>query len=205
LHLDDDALVKLTLSGDLGAFGVLYERYSSGVHSVAFRMLGSQDDAEDAVQEVFLRAHRSLKAFRGNARFSTWLYRIATNFCLDEIRRRKSPVSFDALSEDSSWEPEDESGANDPARQLDRSLTKEAVESALRAMSPNYRILIVLRHLEGLPYEEIASILGCSINSLNVRLHRAREAFRKAVRPYLPAGEPGVEVQNGQQADIALP
>ncbi len=204
MQLDDKRLVELAKAGNLDAFGQLYERYSPGVFNLVLRMLGSNDDAEDMKQEVFLRAHKSLGTFKGEAKFSTWIYRIATNICLDELRRKKPVASTDALLEQSSWEPVDQTWAGDPDRRLDQKITQEAVQSALMQMGEHYRVLIVLRHLEDLSYEEIAAIAGCSVNSLNVRLHRAREAFRKALTQYLRTEESQIDLPSGPKENIAL-
>lgn len=204
MEQDEKRLVEKAQAGDLDAFGELYERFSPGVFNLALRMVGSREDAEDIRQEVFLRAHRALKDFKGEARFSTWLYRIAANVALDEIRRRKPTVSADTLREESRWEAvADDQG--DPQEQLDRSLAREAVQAALMAMPPNYRILVVLKHIEGLSYEEIAAVLGCTLTSLNVRLHRARESFRKAIGPHLQGlEESGSDLPTGPKKNLAL-
>jgi RNA polymerase sigma-70 factor (ECF subfamily) len=204
LEQDEKRLVERAQAGDLDAFGELYERFSPAVFNVALRMVGSREDAEDIRQEVFLRAHRALKEFKGEARFSTWLYRIAANVALDEIRRRKPTVSADALREESRWEAA-AGERGDPQEQLDRNLAREAVQAALLAMPPHYRILVVLKHIEGLSYEEIASVLGCSLTSLNVRLHRARESFRKALAPRLDGLEESEsDLPRGPKKNLAL-
>lgn len=200
---DEKHLIECARSGDLDAFGRLYEAYGAGVYNVVVRMLGNADDAEDVRQEVFLKAHRSLYAFKGEAKFSTWLYRIATNVCLDEIRRRKPSASIDQMGEEGSWEPVEAGLSGNPEQELGRKLSQEAVQAALLKVAPHYRILIVLRHLDDKSYEEIAAIVGCSVNSLNVRLHRAREAFRKALAPYLSEDSYG-EVPSDPKTHIAI-
>ncbi len=204
MQFDESHLVSLARSGDLDAFGQLYRRHAPGVYNLVLRILGNPDDAEDVKQEVFLRAHRSLDSFRGNARFSTWIYRIATNLSLDELRKRKPVVSVDQLSSDSSWEPVSKNTEADPERLLQRKAARDAVQAALMAMPPHYRILIVLRHIEDLSYEEIAEVVGCSVNALNVRLHRAREAFRRALAPYMSVEELRSELPSGSKKNITV-
>ncbi|MCC6484460.1 MAG: sigma-70 family RNA polymerase sigma factor [Armatimonadetes bacterium] len=200
---DEKQLIERARAGDLDAYGLLYDEYGSGVYNLVLRMLGNAEDAEDVRQEVFLKAHRSLKGFKGEARFSTWLYRIATNVCLDEIRRRKPAASIEQMGEDGSWEPVKDSSEGHPEQELGRKLSQEAVQAALSKVAPHYRVLIVLRHLEDRSYEEIAAIVGCSVNSLNVRLHRAREAFRKALTPYLSEDSHG-DLPSGPKTYLAL-
>ena len=152
MQFDESHLVSLARSGDLDAFGQLYRRHAPGVYNLVLRILGNPDDAEDVKQEVFLRAHRSLDSFRGNARFSTWIYRIATNLSLDELRKRKPVVSVDQLSSDSSWEPVSENTEADPERLLQRKAARDAVQAALMAMPPHYRILVALDRQDVLAY-----------------------------------------------------
>lgn len=204
MQFDESHLVSLARSGDLDAFGLLYRQYAPGIYNLILRMLGNADDAEDVTQEVFLRAHRSLNRFKGNARFSTWIYRIATNVSLDELRRRKPVVSLEQLSADSSWEPAAGDPEGNPERLMQRRATQEAVQAALLAMPAHYRVLVVLRHMEGLSYEEIARVVGCSVNALNVRLHRAREAFRRALAPYMNVEELRSGLPSGSKKNIAL-
>ena len=113
-------------------------------------------------------------------------------------------VSVDQLSSDSSWEPVSKNTEADPERLLQRKAARDAVQAALMAMPPHYRILIVLRHIEDLSYEEIAEVVGCSVNALNVRLHRAREAFRRALAPYMSVEELRSELPSGSKKNIAL-
>jgi len=203
LQRDDTELVALARSGDVDAYGVLYDRYQTSVYNLVLRMVGNVDDAEDLKQDVFLKTYRSLGAFKGTARFSTWLYRIATNVCLDEIRKRKPTASFDQMAEDSSWEPADSRTENNPEEQLSRKISEGTVQEALLRIPPHYRILIVLRHLDEMSYDEIATIVGCSVNALNVRLHRARESFRKALVPYLTEESHG-DLPSGPKQNIAV-
>ena len=168
-------LVSAVLEGDDAAFDLLVRQYSNQVFRVALRMLGNREDAEDVQQETFLRAYRGLRRFRGGASFGTWVYSIAARLCLDRRRQRTRRAGDNAedipvggsLPEDS---PED------------RLLSLEAaarVQKALAGMSPPDRLLIVLKFVEELSHEEIARILGCSVESSRSRLARAKKLFRE--------------------------
>lgn len=203
---DDSRLAELARKGDINAFGELYERYSPRVYNLVFRMLGNSDEAEDVRQEVFLKAFKSLKGFRGQSTFTTWIYRIATNQCLDAMRRKKSSLSTEEMQESNGWEIADLARDHNPEESLLLGVTVQAVEKALLDTPDHYRALIVLRHIENLSYEEIAAVLGCSQNSLNVRLHRARECFKKALLPYLSLEdtEASNELQQSKKKNIAF-
>jgi len=187
LECPDEHLVERCKAGDLQAFELLFQKYERRIFNVVARLVVSRDDAEDLKQEAFLRAFRAIRTFRGSSSFATWLTRIATNVCLDEIKRRKLPTcALDESLEEEGWRPAyGERRTGDPAEDALRGELSECVQRALMLTPPHYRILIVLRHIEGLSYEEIAQIVGCSVNALNVRLHRAREAFKDKMRPYL--------------------
>lgn len=203
---DDSRLAELARKGDINAFGELYKRYSPRVYNLVYRMLGNAEEAEDVRQDVFLKAFKSLKGFRGQSSFTTWIYRIATNQCLDVMRRRKTSVSTEALQENQGWEVADSARDHNPEESLLLGVTIQAVEKALMDTPEHYRALIVLRHIENLSYEEIAAVLACSQNSLNVRLHRARECFKKALLPYLTLddSEASNELQQIQKKNIAF-
>lgn len=203
---DDGRLAELARKGDIEAFGELYKKYSPRVYNLVLRMLGNSEEAEDVRQDVFVKAFKSLRGFRGQSSFTTWIYRIATNQCLDVIRRRKSSLSTEEMQDNQGWELTDSTRSHNPEESLLLGVTIQAVEKALRDTPEHYRVLIVLRHIENLSYEEIAAVLGCSQNSLNVRLHRARESFKKALLPYLSLEdtEAGNELQQSQKKNIAF-
>ena len=172
----DAQLVRRTIAGDLGAFEQLVEQHRDGVVRVAGRIVGRQD-AEDVSQDAFLRAFHRLGDFRGDAPFRSWLLRITHNAALDHLARRRAepvgPETFDA-SEQSAQRP--------PAERLEVRERIERLERKLRGLSPQHRVVLVLRDAEGLSYEEIADITATPLGSVKGRLHRARREFIDMLR-----------------------
>jgi len=151
-----------------GGFQELLSRYRKSALALAYQMLGNVEDAEDAAQEAFVRVFQAMPQFRGQAAFSTWLYRIVTNTCLARIRKRRSNAPLETLSEPA--------GADSPSdRVTDGLLTRQV----LRQMSPGLQAVLLLRVEGGLSYREIAEALGLPIGTVRSRLSKARIAFRK--------------------------
>lgn len=181
----DYELVKKSMQGDNQAFDELVLLYQNKVYALAFRYMGNEDDAYDMAQEAFIKAYRSLRSFKGESSFSTWIYRIATNVCLDEIRRRKrrvTPLSLDEPlatldGEEVEREIADESLSAD--RVYEQKEFTETVQMLLDEMKPEHKTAIVLRDMMELSYEEIASVLNCSIGTVKSRINRARIIFQK--------------------------
>lgn len=191
MECPDADLVARFKAGELQAFELLFRRYEKPVLGVTARMVGNADDAEDLKQEAFVRAYRSLGSFAGRCKFSTWLFRIAANLCLDHLKRKRIPArQIDEAAETGGWELLCGTQRQDPAREAERSELQAEVARALAEVPPHYRILLVLRHMEDLPYEEIASIVGCSVHALNVRLHRARQALKSRMMGYVDGDRP---------------
>jgi RNA polymerase sigma-70 factor, ECF subfamily len=168
----DGPLVGRARGGDREAFRRLVERHYRRIYHVARRMLGSPQAAEDVVQETFLSAFKNLPGFEERARFSTWVTTIAMNRCRNHLRSaassRSAPLDHDPPAPAAS-NPEARAGAHELAGHLER---------ALAAIAPEHREVIVLRDVEGLPYEAIAEALGLEAGTVKSRLHRAREAMR---------------------------
>lgn len=151
-------------------------------------MLGSRSPAEDACQEVFIKAYRSLERFKNAASFSTWIYRIASNHCLDLLRReaREKTDSLEALLES-------EGGQiraiipSDPDSSL-AAENRDLVHRVLNQLPPDYRLMLVLRETQGLSYEELAETLDCSLDSVKSKLKRARQALEEILRHFLKPG-----------------
>ncbi len=185
LHLrPDEQLVQRARGGDLSAFGELVERHRSVVYRVAARMVGP-DDADDVTQESFLRAFHRLGRFRGESPFRSWLLRIAHNVALDALERRsRIPVPVaDAPAGDS---PDAVVGSpvapRTPADELEVSERRQRLERKLEGLRPAHRAVLVLRDLEGLPYEEIAGLTDTPLGSVKGRLHRARAELIEILR-----------------------
>ena len=183
--LKDAALVKLAQAGDSEAFGQLVERYENKVYRLARRMSETQEDAEDILQDAFVRAFRSISSFEGRSTFSTWLYRITMNLALMKIRSRKRDV--DSLDEpittrDGEIKRDLEDGGRDPLDQLILKESREILDKAMDGLYPHNRAVFVLRHLDGLSTEETAEVLNISLATVKSRLHRTRLALRRRLR-----------------------
>ena len=179
MERDDSQLIQQCVRGDRAAFGLLVRRYQDRLFNTVVRILGNAEDAADIVQESFLLAFVKLEAFKGNARFFTWLYRIAVNASISMKRKQKtllSSDSHDALP--ALMESIDRSEASRPESALDRRERIERLESALNRLTPDHRAVIVLKEIEELSYESIAEILGVPVGTVRSRLHRARLELR---------------------------
>ena len=171
-------IVRKVLQGDVNAFEKLVTEYEKGVYAIALRMTGNPEDASDMTQEAFIKAYNSLQSFRGDSKFSVWLYRIASNVCLDFLRSRsrKPTVSLsveDDEGEETQLDVADESQS--PELLLERSLTRDAVQRGLQALAPDYRQILLLREIQGLSYEEIADVLQIEVGTVKSRIFRARK------------------------------
>lgn len=186
LDLDSDAvLVHAYLSGDAQAFEALFKKYQSSVFNLVSRMV-SGEDAYDLTQDVFCNALRALPNFRGESKFSTWLYSIARNVCLNRLRHRAC-AREDSLDEMCEEKPHaelpDESA--DVEKIIQTHELQRIVNSVLATLSPEQRLLITLRDFEQLSYEEIGEVTDMSLSNVKSRLHRARMVFKDRFRPYL--------------------
>ncbi len=176
-------LVKRAQSGDVAAFESLIEDYQKRIFSIAYRMIQHQEDAADLTQEVILKIFKNLDKFKGDSKFSTWVYRIATNTCLDEIKksRRRTTYSLDKEieTEEGSMAAELPDTAPGPEEEAERKDIKKAVYAAIGQLGQEHKQVIVLRDLQGLSYEEIAEILHCSVGTVKSRISRARGNLKK--------------------------
>ena len=172
------AIVRKVLDGDVNAFETLVLEYEKNVYNIALRMTGNSEDAADMTQEAFIKAYNSLSAFRGDSKFSVWLYRIVSNVCLDFLRskNRRPTVSLsveDDDGEDTQLDVADESQS--PGLLLDRKLTRDSVRRGLDSLPPDYRQILLLREMQGLSYDEIAQALGLEVGTVKSRIFRARK------------------------------
>ncbi len=183
--LADDDLVRLSRNDD-DAFAVLVERYSAKVFSLAFRMVGNYEEAEDVSQEAFLNAYRALGTFRLGDRFSSWIYRIANNLSIDHLRKRRHrEISIDApVNAEGDMFIQLPDTGNDPERQVVETEFKAMVEKAIQELSPTYRTVVVLRHVHNLSYEEIAHVMKIPLGTVKTRLFRAREMLNARVQAW---------------------
>lgn len=180
--LSDEMLVKKAQDGDRTSLSELVNRYERKTYNLAYRLMGNHADASDAAQEALVRVCMRLQNFRGDSAFSTWLFRVVTNTCLDELRRRgrirhaslddAMPVEEGVVSRQASDESES------PVEYAERHEVQAAVQRAINRLPDEYRVVVILRDLQGLSYHEIAAMLGTTLGTIKSRLHRARQALR---------------------------
>lgn len=190
-HVDDRELVDAARSGDKAAFRQLFDRYHRRAFALAYGVVHNTDDALDIVQDAFIKAHRYLDRFEGSSSFYTWLYRIVMNLAIDHIRkhRRLRPVELtDAAVGDGVADGETAVGGDallprilgaHPGRALLDKEIRERIDHALGELSENHRAVLVMRELEGLSYEEMAQVMGCSKGTIMSRLFHARRNMQK--------------------------
>lgn len=191
----DAVAVERTLAGDREAFRVLVERHSRKVYQLAYRMTGNSHDAEEVVQEAFLRAYQKLSQFAARANFGTWVYRIAANYAIDRMRQRKSE---EARLENPGRELEDGSerdlmsslpdAAPSPERLAQSGQLAAEMRRALIALTPAERTAFVMRHWGGSGIEEIAAALKSSSSAAKNTVFRSVQKLRKALEPYVERG-----------------
>ncbi len=176
----DDLLLRRAQRGDQSAFEELIAPHEKRIYQIALRLMGNPDDALDQAQEAMLRVYVSLSKYRGVASLSTWIYRIATNVCLDELRRRKGrqAASLEEMAQAGRL-PQDR--AETPEQAAERRYVGETLQRALTALPDDQRAAIVLRDIQGLPYDEIAQILQTNINTIKSRIARARQSMRRTL------------------------
>ncbi len=179
--MDEASLIRAAQQGDQSAFARLVEANQGRIYSLCYRMTGNSEDAADLTQEAFLNAWRGLGSFGGQAAFSTWLYRLASNACIDFLRREKRRMALSMTQE------EDEEGRQTdlpderwaPERELERKELQAAVQEGLSTLSPEHRQVLLLRETEGLSYQEIAQCLSLEEGTVKSRIARARLALKE--------------------------
>ena len=178
-------LVARARTGDRGAFDELVRVTSPQTYTLAFRLVGNEEDARDVVQETYLRAYKGIGKFRGDAQFSTWLYRITANCAATHLGKRRKH-RHDELLEDGPYL--DRSADRDPSARADASDLRSRLDDALADLPPKLRAVVLLRDVYDLPHEAIAAELGITESAAKVRLHRARRQLRERLFP-LPGEE----------------
>lgn len=182
MNLLESQLVKLALKGDQAAFAELVELYQEKLYHMAYRMLNNRQEAEDVVQEAFLRVYNNLERYNDTMKFSTWIYRIATNLCIDRLRKRKPVYSLDAESSDYegldgySMIPSDD---RTPESELLLSETQRIIHEAIDTLPPKYKTVMILRYINELSLQEVGEVLNMPVTTIKTRVHRGREYLRK--------------------------
>ncbi len=193
-NLDPDAGLMLRVKrGDRQAFEALVNKYKQPVINLIYRTLGDAHEAEDLAQNVFVQVYKSADRYRATAKFTTWLFTIARNLCLNEIRRRSRhrAESLDAPHPEHEDQPrhqfEDHKTFSPPDALLHGEL-EEKIQRALSNLPENQRVAILLCRQDELSYEDIAKVLGCSLSATKSLIHRGREALKQKLKPYLRTG-----------------
>ncbi|HKY08484.1 MAG TPA: sigma-70 family RNA polymerase sigma factor [Candidatus Binatia bacterium] len=187
--ISDAACVRRLQQGDINAFEVLVRRHEKAIFNLVYRMLGNYEDAAETSQEVFLSAYRAIGQFRGEANFSTWLYRIAFNHA---STRRKSSASRQKRLVPLEGNEITDDGQMGPAETLEKKELRERVQHALSELEPEDATVILLRDLQDVPYEDVARVLEIPVGTVKSRLHRARQALKTRLAAHFVAGRKAI-------------
>lgn len=183
--MDETILIQKSQRGDMDAFEQLLLRYEKKVYTIAYKYMGNAEDASDLAQEAMIKAYQSIGTFRGESSFGTWIGRITANKCLDELRKRKklqtTSLDEELELEEGSVQKEIVSERDTPEQHTIRQETVHYVQQKLQQMKEEYRMVLVLRELEGHSYEDIADMLNCSLGTVKSRISRARNYLKELV------------------------
>ncbi len=183
---EDSALVARARAGEYAAFETLVRKYRNDVYALSYHYVRNREEAWDISQEVFVKAHRGLKRFRGDSSFKTWLLRITSNQCKDFFKKRRlRTVALESLEGHS----DPPTTAQRPDERLESQELGEAIQQALSTLPEKHRSAIVLREFQGLSYEAMAEVMECSLGTVMSRLHHARKKMQKALVEMGVAGE----------------
>lgn len=177
-------LIKKCIKGDIDAFEKLIEAHQKRAYNIALRILKNPDDAMDISQEAFIKVFKSIKSFKFQSSFSTWLYRIISNTCIDFLRKNKNETySIDnpIQTEEGNIKRQFEDQGNTTEEMFDKKMTKELVHQAIDELDNQHRVIVILRDIEGFSYNEIADILGCTLGTVKSRISRARDNLKNII------------------------
>ncbi|MBM7655727.1 RNA polymerase sigma factor SigW [Neobacillus cucumis] len=177
--------IKQVLKGDQEAYGEIVEIYKNSVYQLCYRMLGNRHEAEDIAQEAFIRAYVNIKSFNQDLKFSTWLFRIATNLCIDRMRKKKPDYYLDAEvagTEGLTMYSHITSDTPLPETEVESQELQETVHKEIQMLPEKYRSAIILKYIEDLSLNEISEILDLPLGTVKTRIHRGREALRQKLR-----------------------
>ncbi|ATW23777.1 RNA polymerase sigma factor [Candidatus Formimonas warabiya] len=185
MFIDDEDLVKRSQQGDIEAFEQLISKYQQKVFNIAYRLIGNPHDASDLAQEALIKVYKSIKSFRLDASFSTWVYHIVTNVCRDELRKRSrhqvSSLDEPLVSQDGEVNREVPDYSNCPETAYEQKESGEYIQGLINSLSPEYRMVVVMREMMGLSYEEIAQELNITLGTVKSRLNRARKYLKDKI------------------------
>ncbi len=180
---DDHRLIADCLRGQTEAFGELVRTYQDRLYNTVYRLLDNAEDAQDVVQDAFLNAYQSLDNFKGDSLFFTWLYRIAINTAISFKRKQRAVVSMNAAGEHGpALDPMDPSEFSQPGHALEQREEERRIQAALNRLSPEHRMVLIMKDMEGQKYETMAEVLGVPIGTIRSRLHRARMELREILQ-----------------------
>ena len=176
-EVSEKKIIEKVLGGDANAFEELVLKYEKTVYNLALRMVGDRDDASDMTQEAFIKDYGSLSSFRGDSKFSVWIYRITTNVCLDFLRSnsRKQQVSLTVSDDDEDAQLDIPDPEADPEQQLIKKISMQSVEEGLKTLPDKQRQILVMRELGGMSYAEIGAALSLEEGTVKSRIFRARK------------------------------
>jgi RNA polymerase sigma-70 factor, ECF subfamily len=196
-NAEDEALVRRVLSSDRDAFALLVDKYKAAVYNHCYRRLHNPEEAEDAAQEVFLRAYNQLHTYQFGRRFSSWLLSIAAHYCIDLLRRRRPVVDLDSIA---FWKSSDEPEPEEFAMNEE---TRDEVRELLRKLPDKYASVVALRYWQDMSYQEIAEVTGLSVGTVKTRLFRARELLAKELEKQ-KRDKRGAGSRNSNEAKLVI-
>lgn len=204
--VENEELIGRAKNGDMSAFEQLILAHEKIVYNVALRTLNNIEDAKDISQEVFIKAFRSIEKFDGRSSFSTWIYRITMNTCIDEVRRRKgkSTVSFEEEmdAEEGSWKQQYADPGDTPEEKALRVEEQGEILTALNQISEEHKTVIILRDVQGLSYDEIAEITGLTLGTVKSRISRARIQLKQEILGIRERNESPPRQRNRKEGEI---
>lgn len=176
LRLSETAVIEQCINGNREMYALLVGEYKDMIYNLAYRMVGDAETARDVAQESFITAYMSLKSFKHGSKFSSWLCSIAINKCRDHLRAKRERVSLDEITEEVATK------TLNPEEAACQRQFGQRVQTVLNKLPQEYREAIILKHVEGLNYEEMKRILGVSVNALKVRTHRGRALLKRLLK-----------------------
>ncbi|SHJ88026.1 RNA polymerase sigma factor [Tepidibacter formicigenes] len=182
MDFNEKELIKKCINGDIDAFEELIKKHKQKAYNIALGMLKNPEDAMDVSQEAFIKVYKYIKNFNQKSSFSTWLYRIVMNTCLDFIKKNEKNKVYSINEAINNREKEIKDDYNNPEYVLDRKIQSEEIHKAIEQLSPVLKTAITLRDIQGFSYDEIANITNCSLGTVKSRIKRARDNLKKIIK-----------------------